>query len=81
MAFLKHFTCAVCGQEKKEIHNAATNTCSDCTAKLEVIKENAHLDALSLQPLPTRIRKIEEQLYRLDIASRLKALESHHIRY
>jgi hypothetical protein len=80
MAFVTQFVCKECGNTKTEVVTSS-RICATCRGNIAQIEEAAYLARMDKLPLATRIRKLELELYRMDVDSRLKSLEAYHVRY
>lgn len=80
MPLVTEFTCRHCHQPRHEIVTHS-RTCAACCTAIAIADRNAHMAKLAAIPIEERVRRIELALYNLDADARLKALESHHVRY
>lgn len=80
MAYLNHFTCAVCNKSVSECNNSS-GICYNCQNKRESRKKKLFLDNLKDMPLEKRVERLEELFYDLHIQSRLNKLESNNAVY
>ena len=80
MALVTSFICSECRQECYEMVTP-TRICTKCRIAIAEAKELAHMSRLAALPIEERIRRIEQDLYRLNVDARLKTLEIENVRY
>lgn len=80
MAYVGPFTCQHCGQEKVEVVTSS-RICASCRAAIAKADEVAHISKLEALPISERLRRVELQLYRMNAAARLDAIEARFATY
>jgi len=81
MAYVTEFTCSECRTKRTEVVSGNGGICSTCRSTIARIKKTAHMSRLAALPIEERVRRIESDLYDLNIDSRLKKLEVKNITY
>lgn len=80
MALVTEFTCNHCGRKRFELVTV-NRVCGDCREAIARADREAYMAKLVAIPLEERVRRIELELYELDVEKRLAKLEYMHIRY
>lgn len=80
MALVAEFRCTSCGQTVHEVVTCI-DVCQACRKKEWKRAKREHLYGLAGLTLEERVRRIEEQLYDLDIDRRFRVIESKNVRY
>lgn len=80
MAYITDIFCNHCRQTKRGI-DRGDGICAECRVIIDKADEDAHLTKLSALTIEERLRRIESELYRLNLDKRLSNLEILHTRF
>lgn len=67
MAYVAHFICDVCGEDREEVQLHGHHTCRACRQAIAKAEEDAYIAKQTLKPLDKRIEEIELMLHRLNV--------------